>query len=281
MNALEQLILGWECLGSALRALTRPAAWAVWLPYALLRFGLLAGFAIGAHPLVSWAMAPLIRALAGEGALHYPELFRALPALDASTGAVLLATAGLWCSGAAAFQVHARASRAPLPAAACLGHAARRYPALLLATLPALALAWVLGDGVAMWLDARGSGPMTVRLISLAAAVVALCVAAWFAWLTPVVAAGRHGPRDAWHELGRLAARGYPAALLITLVTTLPSLPLWFVMRTVTRWIDRGKPEMVAVMLAGAIALTLLTRMIATLAITLAWRAIEEDPWLG
>jgi hypothetical protein len=280
MNTLEQLILGWECLGAAMRPLLRPAAWVVWLPLALARLGALAALAWCAHPLVSGVAAPVVAWLGGAGALHYPDLFRVLPAVHGRVDALLLATLGLWTVAASSIQVAASAGGARLGVAGCVTRATRRLPALFIATLPVLVIGWTLTSGVTMWLAARGSAALTVRLVGLVAVVALFLVRTYAAWLPPVVAAGGHDAREAWPELGRLSGRGFAAAFVITLVTTLPTLPLWFVLRSPGRWIDLGHPEWVALILACGVALTLLLQFVATVAITLAWRAIEEDPWL-
>ena len=279
MNPLEQALLGWQCLGSAARALTRPVTWGVWLPLALVRFGTLAALAMAAHPMVSSFAAPVVLALAGPHALHYPGLYRALPAVFGRVDAATWGVVGLWAAGASSAQVTAMAGGAAESAGALMARALRRLPLLWLAELPALALGWALTEGILLWLASRGSGALTVRLLTMIAAVALVIARAFYGWLPALVVAGGHGVSDAWHELGRLAGRGYVAAFVITLVTTLPALPLWLALRSPGRWVDAGHPGWVALLLAAGVAVTLLTSFLSVVALTLAWRALEEDPW--
>ena len=111
MNPFEQIALAWQSLGHALRRLLRPRLWVPWLALGLIQTGLLVKLAFAAHPWVSPFFAPLVVRLAGERALHYPDLFLALPGLYSRIDLVIAALPGAIVFGAASQALRAKAQR--------------------------------------------------------------------------------------------------------------------------------------------------------------------------
>jgi hypothetical protein len=281
VNLLEQALLGWESLLSALRVAFKPVVWPPWLLLGLARIGAIAVLVLGAHPLVSWIGAPLVTWLGGPGALHYPVLFRLLPRLVDHLTLPIDVVVGGWAAGVTSLQVVAMTDRASRSLGGAMKRSLARLPALVVAELPALALGWVLSEGVAMWLESRGSGGLVIKAVTVLAALLLGFTRVYFCWLPVMVVADGRGVLESWRELRRFGGRGYGAALTVGLLTLLPMVPFALVLRAPGRWIDIGHPEWVAGLLGLERIVTLLTAMLATIALALAWRALVEDPWGG
>lgn len=281
MSFLEQLLLGWECARSAPRVALKPATWPAWLVFGVTRLGVVVALTLAAYPLVSRVMAPLVTGLAGSGALHYPVLFRLLPRLVGRVGLPVDVLLGGWAAGVASLQVVAMSNRATRSVGEAMTRSLARLPALVAAQLPALALGWLLSEGVAMWLETRGSGALVTKAVGLLATLLLGLVRVWFCWLPVIVVAGGRGVIEAWRELTLLASRGFGTALAVGLLTLVPAAPLAFALRAPGRWIDIGHPEWVALLLGVQGFVTILTSFLATIALALAWRALDEDPWAG
>jgi hypothetical protein len=281
VSFLEQMLLGWECARSALRVAARPVVWPPWLLLAVTRIGAIGVLVMATHPLVSQVMAPLVEGLAGPGALHYPVLFRLLPRLVERVGLPVDVLLGGWAAGVASLQVVAMSDRATRSLGEAMARSLRRLPVLVAAQVPALALGWLLGDGATMWLETRGSGPLMTKAVGLVAAMLLGLVRVFCCWLPVIVVADGRGVTEAWSELGRLGSRGFGSALVVGLLTLVPVAPLAFALRAPGRWIDIGHPEWVALLLVLEGGVTILASFLATIALALAWRALEEDPWAG
>jgi len=281
VNLLEQVMLGWECARSALGVAVKPAIWPPWLLLGLARIAAIVTLAYCAHPLVSWLAAPLVSWLAGSGAIHYPVLFRLLPRLVDRFVLPLDVAIGVGAAGVASLQTVALSGGTTRRLGDAMKQSLARLPMLVVAQLPVLALGWLLTDGVGMWLESRGSGGLVVKAVTLLASVSLGLVRVWFCWLPVMVVADGRGVLDSWRELRRFGGRGYGAALVVGLLTLVPPAPFALALRAPGRWIDIGHPEWVTALLGAERIVTLLTTLLATIALALAWRALEEDPWAG
>jgi len=255
VNPLEQIALAWQSLGYALRQLFRPWLWTPWLALGLLQAGVLAALAFAAHPWVSPLLAPLVTRLAGEPALHYPDLYLALPGLYARIDLVIAALPGPIALGAAtALFRDVALARRPQPGTA-FRIALRRAPALILANLPFHLLAAAWSAGVAALAGGRGD------IVAQAAHVTALAGSVLFQTLflyasAFVVIEGRG-------TLGALAAlphgwrEGFWAALVPSVLLLLPLLPLHLLSGAGAVIAERGRPELLAAMALAQIGVAL------------------------
>jgi hypothetical protein len=282
VSFLEQLLLGWESARSAWRLALKPGIALPWLVLGLVRVGTVVVLAFAAHPLISPVAAPVVSWVSGPGALHYPVLFRLLPRLlDRVQLPIDVVLAG-WVTGLTALQVVAVSHRVTRPFSESMSVSLRRLPVLIVAQLPVLALGWLLGDGLTMLLEARGSGPLVTRVLGLLGGIVLGVVTLLFCWLPVIVVAGGRGVTEAWSDLRRLSGRGLGVALLVGLLVALPLAPFAVALHGPGRWIDMGHPEWVAVLLALERIVTMVTGLIATITLALAWGALEEeDAWAG
>ena len=277
MNLLEQVVLGWECVAMAFGQLQRPALWVPWLLLGVLQALVLASLIGFAHPWVSPLVAPLLMRAAGDAVLHYPNLFRVLPGLYARADFLLAMVPGVLAAGASSALVLSVATGRPASAAAGLRRALGRGLALVVANLPFLLMVLALSFGSEAWLASRGSGGLVVRVVTLAVLLATLVLQALGLYATPLVMLGGMSPLAAWRELPHLLGRGGGTALTLVLLASVPLLPLQQLARISDRIVDRGRPELVAVLLAAEIALTLVVSALLTGAAMLAVRALEDE----
>lgn len=244
MNALEQVTLAGQAAWRTLRRMGDGRLWAPWLALGAVQGAVLLGLAGFAQPWLAWALAPLVRAGAGEPALHYPDFFRALPSLYARADLVVTALAGAVLAGwsVALFAVRWR-GLAPAPGAAWAAVAPRALT-LVLVQLPFNVLAFTLSAGIGRLLEGRAG--MALRLGGLVGLAAMVVLQALFLYLPAVVVLERRGLRGAFAALPRTWARGFWAGLVLGTVALLPLLPFDALSQRVGLLVDRGAPELAA-----------------------------------
>ncbi len=246
MNLFEQMAIALQSLRFALGQMARPALWVPWLLLGLVQLGALFALCFAAHPAISAVMAPLVARLAGAHALHYPELFLALPALYGRLDLAIAALPGAVVLGAStALFRDAFLARPPAPGAA-LATALRRTLPLVLGYLPYHLLAWgwsfVLGGALG------GHGGLVGRaayVLSIAGSVLLQSVFLYVAAL--VVIEGRGWP-GTLRSLPHTWRQGFWAALTLGMLLVLPLLPLNLLAGAGHLIVARGRPELLAVM---------------------------------
>lgn len=280
MNALEQVAFGWQCLLGSLRACRSPAIWGPWAAlFALQAAGVIACW-WGAHPLLSWAVAPMLRMLEGDAALRYPELFRRLPNLARDAGLVTGALALPVLAGVSARLFEQRFRGQAPAAAAAWAEGFSRAGALLLVALPVTLVALGLQAMLHSLPHVRLSG--VARVLAHPAADAALLfvrVACAYA-AALVVLGGRSGPR-ALLEIPSTWAPGFvPAAFAFLALVPAGVLASATVSASLSL-VDRGFPEAVAVTVLVRAASGAFLAMLASGAVTLAWMGAVEAPEVG
>ncbi len=273
MRPFEQLALGAQGLGRAVRELFRPALWAAFAPLAVVEVGLVVALTVPSHPAFAWAFAPLVARLAGERALHFPDGFRALPGLFARGDAVLLWLVGSLVAGAAthAFATFFRGGRPQ--AGAALAAAVARWPALALATLPAHLLLAALGFVAARTPGGGLGGILAPPLFAIARAAILLAAL----YLPALVMLERRGAPRALAALPRAWARGLLGGLLPCAVALLPPAILGGLLANPAPLVERGTPELVATLLGVRVALGLVAWFVALGAGTLVFLGAVEE----
>jgi hypothetical protein len=246
VSAAEQIALAWQSLGYAARQMARPVLWTPWLLLGLLQAGVLIALGFTAHPWVSPVMAPLVTRLAGERALHYPDLFLALPGIYARIDIVLAALPGALVLGASTalfrdvFLARGPAARAAYDAVL------RRALTLIVVNLPfhLLAVAW--STAIAVSIGGRAG------LVGRAAYVLALggsvLIQALFLYASAFVMIEGRGVRGTFASLPHAWRRGIWAALVLGLLMVLPLLPLNLLSGAGNVIARRGRPELLAAM---------------------------------
>lgn len=256
MNALEQTVLAAQALWRTLRRMGSARLWTPWLVLGLVQALVLAALTAFARPWLAWALAPLVRAGAGEAALHYPDFFRALPLLYDRADLVVAALVGSIVTGWSV-ALFASGWRGARPA---VGEGwfrvAPRSLALVLVQLPFNVLAFGLSVAVGHLLAGRVG--MTLRAGQAAGLGAMVVLQALFLYLPAMVVLERRGLGAAFAALPRTWARGFWAALVVGAAALLPLLPLDVLGRRTDLLVGRGTPELVV----GLVILDLLVGLL-------------------
>ncbi len=278
MNLLEQFSLAWQALARTAAGVRRARLWPPLLVLGVTQLGVVGLLWWFAHPAVSWFMAPLLRRVAGEEALRYPNPFRLMPALYAQADVVLGALLGSIMIGAATalFAAYFRGVRTD-PAAA-FGLARRRAGALVLVNLPFNLLVVALSFGLEWWVAQRGSGVMVRRLATLVILGGSVLLQALFFYLTAVVVLEGKGVLASLAALPRTWARGFWAALLLGALLLLPLLPIQFLSGRSGLLVDRGTPELVGWLVVAQVIVELLLWFLLAGSATLVYLSAVAEP---
>jgi len=262
VNAGQQLLLGWEALWRSARQMRSIDVWIPGLVVALVQVGILAALAWFAHPAVSWFMAPILRRVAGEEVLRYPNVFQVMPALYGHAGLIVEALIGATMAGATVWLFARRFEGRPATASAGLAHALRRALPLVIASLPGTLLIDLVLTASDRWLVDHG-GPRLVRhAIHYGAVGVALLVQAFFLYVVAYVVLEGRGVLGAWGGLPEAARRGFWGALFVSCVLYLPHLPGDLIGRLAPVIVQRGRPELVTGLVGMEIVIGLLTNLL-------------------
>jgi hypothetical protein len=249
MNPFEQLAMAWQAIARTLRRLGRAAPWAPFAILGTLQLGALALLMGFAHPSVSWFMVPFLVRQGGASLLHYPNLFRALPGLYGRIDLALGATLGAVVVGAAT-RVFANdfGRRRPAPRAA-IGAAFGRALQLILASLPFNVLVFALSFGADWLMTSRRSAPLTRHVSDLTVLAGSIVLQSVFFYVVCEVMLAGRSALGALAAVPRAASRAFFAALAIGTLAALPLLPIQFLSSQSGLLVDRGKPELVGILM--------------------------------
>ena len=272
MRIIEQISLALHSLLATLRSLFVPPMWVPWLVLAAAQSALVASIGWFAHPAVSWYAMPLVRLLGGEDALHYPRIFRLLPALYARADLAVGALIGAVLVGAATRLFAARYSGLETRPGAELFWALRRAPALIVVNLPLNLMLVLLSFGLDTVLGRPDlAGPVRQGL-AIGGLVAAMLLQAMFLFATPLVAVSELSPGAALAALPGAFRRAAFSALSLALLAVLALLPLQALAGLGDTLVERGTPELVAGMTLVQMVLGLLTGFLLTGSATLVYQ---------
>lgn len=276
MIPLEQVTFGWQCLLGSLRALRSRAIWGPWaVLFALHALGVLA-FWWGAHPLLSWFVAPVLRALEGDAALRYPELFRRLPNLARDAGLVTGALALPVLAGISTRLFERRFRGAEAAPGAAWAEGLSRAGALILAALPVTLVALGLQAMLHSLPLVRLSG--SARALALPAADAALLfVRLACAYSAALVVLGRRSGPRALLEIPSTWTTGFLPATVAVLLLVPAAVLASVLVSASTAMAAGGFPEAIAAAVLARAAIGSALAMIASGAITLAWMGAVEE----
>jgi hypothetical protein len=278
VSALEQLALAGQALRLVLRRLLDVPLWAPWAALGALELALLGALVGFAHPLLSWLVAPLVAAAAGEPALHYPGFYAALPGLARGLGLMVAALPTALAAGWSTWLFAARwRGRRAAPGEAW-AEAASRGGGLVLALLPFPLLA---AGGALLIEHAVAGGSGTVRRLGDVSTLgVEVALRALGLFLPPLVMLEGRGAAAAWAALPRAWSRGLWAALALALPAALARLPLERQLEVAGADVAAGPPERVAWLAAARIGLGLVLSFVlagGATVIHLGAVAVEEE----
>jgi hypothetical protein len=257
MNVLEQVVLGWIAFARTVREVLRPRLWVPWLAIACANLLVVALLWWFAHPLVSWAMAPLVRLTGGEDALRYPQIFRMMPALYGRFEVVVGALLGSVMIGAGTLLFASRFRGGLAEPREAFRQAMRRALPLVLASLPFNLLVVALSFGVEWLVAERDSGALVRRAAYAAVLGGSIVLQSLFLYVPALVVIEQRGVLGAFAELPRTWVRGFWSALALGTVLVLPLLPLHVLSGRASMLVDRGTPELVGVVVVFQILIAM------------------------
>ncbi len=269
MSPLVQLALAAEGLWRALPRLGSARLWAPWLALGAVQCAVLLALPWFAHPAWSPLLAPLVRATAGEGALHYPGFFAALPLVWARADLVVVALAGPLAAGwSAALFAACWGGRETDPRTAWRA-AAPRARALVLALLPLWVLTVYFQTGLP---HAVAEQPGLVRRLAALASLGGVALAqSLFVFVPALAVLERRGVLGTFAALPRAWARGFWAALLLGGIVALAGVPFARLDRLAGLLVVRQRPELVVGLVGAAVVVRLALSFVLAGAATLAY----------
>jgi hypothetical protein len=229
----------------------------IWPPFLLLLAINLLGLLLLTQfhaPLVSWFMVPLLRVLAGPGALHYPGLFLDLPVLISQANIAIDILLGAWMFGTAwliawklATNVDPRGSR---------GEARRAYAKLVLLRLPITLLPVVFSLLLPLLLPERaegGFGPTAQRIQRFGTFFFAVLVESAFLFGPAALLLGGRSLKGAFADAFRMLGRVPLAIFLAVLAPNSLNFLVGFAVRRRETIIMRMAPEVMALVALAAV----------------------------
>jgi hypothetical protein len=282
VSPLEQLAIGWVALARTLREARTWGFWAPVIAVFALQAVLVVLMVFAAHPLLSWGMAPLVRALSNDDALRYPELFRRLPGLVARADAWFLPVLGPLLAGwgTLVFADTFRGQRPQLSQA--LAQALSRAGTLIVASLPFHLVLLVVMLGESHLADGRIS--LVTRLFAPRIALgVRMFVQAVLLLVAPLVMLERRSLRETFTGLPGAARHAFLGALMIAAITSALPLPFDTWAGKSVPMVASSLPEKVAVVVLVSAFVQAASMVLSAGAAALLHRSVlaERDEWDG
>jgi len=257
-----------RCVGDALGILRDLRAWIFLLPQALVSGALLAGlihFHLSPGNLL-WV--PIVRAIAGEDALHYPRFFRELPLVFS-----VLEAFAAWAVFSIGWAAFVRAlprlfSESPLDLRRSAGAALRRAPRIWGGLLPAFAIqivALILVEQLRT--SDIAESPRRFQFAQLASFGVISLVQILTAYVIPAIMLGDLSLREAWARSWSLSTRSFWTTTAFVILPRLPEIPIRFVLANLPALSDRLDPDTAGPLL-GARVLASMAGVLLTAAAT-------------
>lgn len=217
-------------------------------------------------PILAGALAPLVRILGGGGAVHYPGLYLALPAIFNKSLLFIAGTLGAYLWGVG---IIAAANRFEGPAGSPWRDAFVRLPHLFLAQLPVVLivlLSFVLQATLETRADVGGNAK---RLLIYGPIPFGILVESLFLFAPMAVMLEGRNALSAIARSISIWRSNAVTALLIVGLTTLPHLPTYWLHQR-TYWVmTTFSPETVLLVLGGDVLLHILTNVVLIVAATL------------
>lgn len=251
MNRSLALVF-WAWIETA-RNLPRLRLWGPLLLYYLIQCGAIALLTEFHRPPWTPLLAPLLRSMAGEAALHYPVLYLALPSVFSRLSLGLDLVFGAWLIGAA-FLNFRMVDRPTERAGGALAQAARSWPRLVLLRLPVILLLYATITLLPRLLfGGEGEiGGSTLRSIRYGTFLTGVILEALFLYAPLVLLVEGRGILGALGRSLRIFARLPAATMAVVLIPNLVQLPIGYVLRHAETIVTRMSPEVVAWVLAIA-----------------------------
>jgi hypothetical protein len=198
------------------------------------------------RPALAGALVPLLRSTAGEGVIHYPVFYLALPVLFSRLTLILDLLLGAWLFGAA-FLICWQADRPAEPAQAGIRPATRAWGKLLLARLPvSLGLALCVIVIPMLLFGAEPPRGWALRGVRYGSIFAGSLIEALFFYAPLAILVEGHGVARALKRSVEIFSRIPVATVGAVLVPNLIQIPLSYVMHRSETIVARLSPEVVA-----------------------------------
>jgi hypothetical protein len=220
-------------------------------------FALLWGFA---NPAVSWFMVPLLTRSFGEPATHYPNNLLVFPAMFTQVELVLGLLWGTLLFAAASYLFAAGFGAAKVRLGEALARARACYPQLVLSQIPAT----ILAAGVLFLAERHiattaGITGNAIRLYRYGGFFLSIVFQALFAFAMVQIVFERVGLARALGRSVRLASRNAIGCLLLVGIPSLMHYPASAIVRRAPLLLERGAPEMLALVTAADVLVGFIT----------------------
>lgn len=238
-------LLLWAWINTT-RSLGRGRLWGPFLLYALLQSATIFVLTQFYQPWLSPVLVPILRALGGEGVLHYPVLYLALPVVFSRLSLVLDLVFGAWLFGAA-FLFCWQSDRPTEPENSGMRPATAAWGKLMLARLPesvVLALLIIVLPSILFGSDMPGG--WASRGIRYGSIVVGSMIEALFIYAPLAILVEGRGVVRAIGRSFELTARIPVATFFAVLIPNLIQVPLSYAMNRSETIVARLSPEVVA-----------------------------------
>lgn len=281
MRQVSLLLWSWI---ETIRSLPSGRLWGPFLGFALVQWAIILLLTQFHRTGLSFWMVPLIGSplIAGEGALHYPNFFLALPSIYARLSLVIDLVVGAWLMGCA-YLLFWHAEHPTERAPGALRQATKNWGRLLFARLPVvLGLLLVVFFLPRLFLEDPGTaGGNTLRAIRYGTILVGSMVEALLLYAPLAVLVEGKGPFGAIRRSIGIAIRWPIASLGAVLVPNLVQIPGSYLMRNSERVVRTLTPDLVAWIVCLAIAIYVFAAFFTIGAATRLYRVKsgEADGW--
>lgn len=250
---LSQLNLAFWAWLECFRDFRRARVWAPFLLLGAVQLFVVLVLTQFHRPLLAPLLAPLIQALVGAPGLHYPQFYSALPSIFGRINPILDWLVGSFILGAAVLVLWH--SALGMRDRETWGLAARRYLSLLAVRLPLLLLllgiAWVIP--MALLPDSGEVEGNTLRLLRYGTFVIGVILEMLFVYAPVVLLLESSSVLPALGRGLKVLGKAPVATALVVGVPNLLQLPISWALRRADTVVQNLNPEVVLVMVAGAI----------------------------
>lgn len=260
---MRQLNLSLNAIIDAFRALKRPGLMVPVFLFSILQILLLL-LLVNFHRLPG-LLAPAIRLVQGDAALHYPALFVAIPNLFNTFNLLLGATIGAYLWGAGVLLVTRHFSSLEEDPWRLAG---RRWGHLLLAQLPVVVLALASFYGPALVLGDRELHGNMLRLFNYGLLGFGVLVESLFLFAPMAILLERMNAFQGVLRSLQMWKSNLLAALVVVAIPMIMHFPVTYVLRRASTIVTKFSPETIALIVAADIVLFLLTNFLLLAAAT-------------
>jgi len=264
---LRQLNLALSSMLEGLRAFGAPGVWAPIFVYMVIELVVLWGLTYFHHPFLSGILIPFIRHAVGEGAIHYPGFYAALPTTFNIVNLLLALTVGAYLWGVATSKVAAQNDE---PVEGGWAEAAPRWGDLVITQLPVVLLAAAFTFLPRVFFAGSDIGGNTLRLVLYGPPVLfAIWQSMFLFGPAAVLVEGRSGFSAIVRSLQVWRRSALTSVFLVGFLSFVLHFPIQYVLRDRPAIIVKFSPETIAILLGTDHGFFFVTNVILVTAATI------------